>query len=55
MFFRNYGLPKPLLDKYQKTKAAEYPWTSNLVKGPKQCLNLNSGTFTIFIDHCKGH
>ena len=37
MYFRNYGLPKTRLDKYQKSIASEYPWTSNMVNGPKHC------------------
>ena len=41
MYFRNYGLPKTRLDKYQKSIASEYPWTSNMVNAPKHCSNLN--------------
>ena len=55
MYFPNYGLPKTLLDKYQKSIASEYPRASNMVKGPKHCCNLNGGTFMIFIDHCEGN
>ena len=53
MYIRNYGLPKTRLDKYQKTSACEYPWTSKMVSRPKNCLNLNGGMFIIFIDHCE--
>ena len=35
MYFRNYGLPKARLDKYQKSYASEYPWIGNMVNGPK--------------------
>ena len=37
MYFRNYGLPKTWLDKYQKSTALKYTSTSNLVDGPKRC------------------
>ena len=53
MYIRNYGLPKTWLDKYQKSSATEYPWTSNMVKRLKNCINLNGGMFIIFIDHCE--
>ena len=55
MYFRKYALPKASLDKYQKSTASEYRWTSNMVKGPKQCYNLNRGTFIKFIDHYEGN
>ena len=55
MYFRNYGLPKPWLDKYKKSTASVWPWKSNMVNGPKNCYNLNGGTFIIFIDHCEGN
>ena len=55
MYIRNYGLPKTRLDKYQKTSACEYPWTSKMVNRPKNCLNLNGGMFIIFIDHCESN
>ena len=54
MCFRNYGLPKTFLDKYQKSTALEYPWTSNMVNRLKNIWNLNRGTFIIFIDHWGG-
>ena len=50
MYFRNYGLPKTWLDKYQKSIASEYPWTTNMVNRPKHCWNLNGGTFIRFIE-----
>ena len=55
MYFRKYALPKASLDKYQKSTASEYRWTSNMVKGPKQCYNLNGCTFIKFIDHYEGN
>ena len=35
MYFRNNGLPKTWLDKYLKCIASEYPWTGNIINGPK--------------------
>ena len=55
MRFRSYGRPKTWLDKYQKSTASEYPWTSNMVYAPKHCSNLNDGSFSIFIDYCEGN
>ena len=55
MYFRNYGLPKTWLDKCQGSIASEYPWTSNMVNGPKHGWNVNSGALIIFIDHCEGN
>ena len=43
MYFRNYGLPKTWLDKYQKSTASDYPWTRKLVNLPKRCSNLSGG------------
>ena len=37
MYFPNYGLPKTWLHKYQKSNTSDYPWTSNMVNGPKYC------------------
>ena len=37
MYSGNYGLPKTWLDKYQKSTASEYPWTSNMANASKQC------------------
>ena len=34
-----------------KTPISQDLSTSNMVNGPKHCLNLNNSTFTIFIDH----
>ena len=55
MYFSNYGFPKTWSDKYQKSIASEYPWTSKMVNGPKHCSNLKSGTFIIIIDHSEGN
>ena len=55
MYFRNYGLRKTWLDKYQKSAAAEYPSTSNMVNGTKRCSNLHGSIFTIFNDPWEGN
>ena len=55
MYFRNYGLQKPCLDKCLKSPVSEDPSKSNMVKGPKHCSNLNHTTFGIFIDKCEGN
>ena len=55
MYFRNYRLRKRWLDKSLKSRVSQYPLTSNMVKGPKHCSNLNRGAFAIFIDHCEGN
>ena len=49
MYIRNYGLPKTWLDKYQKSSATEYPWTSNMVKRLKNCINLNGGILSYLL------
>ena len=38
MYFRNYGLPKTWLDKYQKGTDLEYPWKSNIFTRLKKHL-----------------
>ena len=53
MYFQNYGLRKTWLDKYLKTAASQYPSTSNMVNGPKNCSNLNDSAFPIFFNHCE--
>ena len=40
MYFRNYGLPKTLLDQSPKTPVSEDPTKSNMVNAPKHCSNL---------------
>ena len=51
MYFRQYGLPKSWLVKYQKSTPSEYTWTSNMVNRPEHCSNLNGDMFIGFIDH----
>ena len=53
MYFPNYGLPKRGLDKYKKSIASEYPWTSNMLNLLKLCWNMDDGMFIIFYDHCE--
>ena len=50
MYFRNYGLRNKCLDKYVETLHSEDPSTANMPNGPKNCFNLNSSIFTIFVD-----
>ena len=50
MYFRNYGLRNKWLDKCLKTLDSEDPSTANMLNVPKSCFNLNSSTFTIFVD-----
>ena len=51
MYFRNYGLPKTLLDQFLKSLLSEDPTKSNMVNAPKNCSNLRDTSFTIFINH----
>ena len=37
-----------------KSPVWDDPWTGNMVNGPKHWINLNDGSFTIFVDHCQG-
>ena len=53
MYFQNYGLQKTWLDKCLKSAVSLHPSTSNMVKDPKHCSNLNDGTFTSLFDHCE--
>ena len=55
MYFRNYGLPKTWLDKFQKSTASACPWTRHKKNVSKHCRNRNGGTFIIFFDHCEGN
>ena len=51
IFFGNYKLQKAELVKCPKSPVSEHLWTVNILKGPKDCLNLHSGVFPIFPDH----
>ena len=37
MYFQNYGLGKPCLDKCLKSRVSEDPSTINMVNGMKHC------------------
>ena len=49
MYFRNYGLGKPWLDKCLKSPPSQDPLKSNMVNGRKHCSNLNHSTFSILL------
>ena len=55
MYFENYGFQKTWLDNCLKSPVSENPSTSNMVRGPKHCWNLNDNTFTKLIDHGEGN
>ena len=55
MYFRNYGLGKPWLDKCLKSPFSDDPFKSGTVNGPEHCYNLNNNTFGILIDQCEGN
>ena len=48
IYFRNYGVPKALLEKCLKNPIREHFSTINTVKGPKHSLNLDGRTFIKF-------
>ena len=50
MYFRNYRLRNKWLDKCLETLDSEDPSTANMLNELKSCFNLNSSTFTIFVD-----
>ena len=39
------------LHKCLKSPVSEYPFTVNILKGPKHCLNMHDGCFIMFF-HC---
>ena len=53
--FPNYGLRKTWLDNCLKIPVSEDHSTSNVIKGPKECCDMNDGTFTTFIDDWEGN
>ena len=55
MYFCNYGLRKPWLDKCLKSAVYEGPSKSNVVNGAKHSSNINHSTIGIFIDQCEGY
>ena len=53
--FRNYRLRKTWLDKCLKSLISEVPLTGNVGNVPKYPFDLNTSTFTIFINQCESH
>ena len=57
MHFRNHGLSKTWFHHSLKSAVSEHPSTfntlkgPNIVKGPKQLLNLYQSTFIMFFHH----
>ena len=49
--FWNYSLQKAGLLKCQNNVVSENLWTVNMLKGPKDCLNLHGGNFIIYFHH----
>ena len=53
MYFRNYRLSKTWLDHFLKSTVSELPLQANMLKDPKQLLNLDGSTFLIFFHNSK--
>ena len=49
--FLNYRLEKVELLKGLKSSVSEHFWTVNMLKGPKDSLNLHETIFVIFSGH----
>ena len=49
--FRNYRLEKAGFFKCLKSQVSEQLWTVNMLKCPKDCINLHGSIFGIFFDH----
>ena len=49
MYFRNYGLPKTLLDQCLKSLVSEDPTKGNMVNAPKHCSNLKDTSLPYFL------
>ena len=50
-FFLQLHTGKSGLLKGLKSPKSEYLWAVNMLKGPKECLNLHGSIFVIFFDH----
>ena len=48
MYFRSYRLSETWLDHFLKSTVSELPLRVNMLKDPKQLLNLDESTFVIF-------
>ena len=55
MYFQKKGPQKKWLDKRLKSPVWDDPSTGNMVNGSKHWFNLNSNSFTIFLDNCEGN
>ena len=53
MYLQKYRLREKCLDRCLKSRVSEDPQTDNKANGSKHCCNLNSSTFTLFINHCE--
>ena len=53
--FLEIPAPKNMADKCPKSRVSEDPEKDNKANGSKHCCNLNSSTFTLFINHCEGN
>ena len=53
--FWNYTLQIVGLLKYLKNHVSEYLWKLNMLKGPKDCLNMQESIFLIFLITLKVH
>ena len=55
IFSWNYRLPKARLLKWRKSPVWEHVWTVNMLKYPKDRLNLHSSIFLTFLISLKGN
>ena len=55
IYFENYRLQKAGSLKCLKSLVSEHLWTVNMLKGPKDCLNLHGSIFVIFLITLKGN
>ena len=53
MYFRNYGLRKPWLDKCLKSPVSKDSSKWNMVNGPKHSRNLNHSNLTYLLINVK--
>ena len=51
MYFRSYRLSETWLDHFLKSTVSELPLRVNMLKDPKQLLNLDESPFIIFFRH----
>ena len=53
-FFLNLETVKSWLLKCLKSAVSENLWMVNIIKGPKDSLNLHGSIFVTFVDHSEG-